>query len=214
MMKWIILLLLALVTVGGVGACKDSYRPGENVNISDVIQSDGVNASCSLSLYRNSVLNQSGVMVQSGLAYYYDAGRLDGGIYIGVINCTQGVNEFIGECKFSVEGDVDMIGFIFFIPLILGFFLLFGGVMMSGEEHPVLKWFLFLVSFPMFIVSLHFATISLVKFFDFPEMQVAIADFVYWSTVMWGVLVTYFIIYGIVVMVRQAAQDKEERLKY
>lgn len=213
-MKWMLYLLMAVVLVGGAVACKDLYRPGENVNISDVIQSDGENASCNLTLYRNSIINQTGGMVQSGLAYYYDAGSLGIGVYSAVIGCTSGVNEYVGECKFSVEEGVGMIGFIFLIPLIFGFFLVFGGVNMSSEDHPVLKWFLFLLSFPLFLVSLHFATVSLVKFFDFPELQLAIADFVFWSSVVWSFLVTYFIIYGVVTMVRQAAQDKANRLKY
>lgn len=213
-MKWLLYVLLALVFVGGAVACKDSYRPGERVNISDVIQADGENASCSLSLYRDSKLNQSGSMVQSGLAYYYDAGALDIGVYAASINCSLGASEYVGECKFSVEEGVGMIGFIFLIPLVLGFFLLYGGINMDGEQHPVLKWFLFLFSFPLFIVSVHFATISVAKFYNFPELQNTMANFVQWSTIVWVVIVAYFLIYSIYSMVRTAAEAKKERLRY
>jgi len=114
------------------------------------------------------------------------------------------------------EGDVGPSGIIFLglIPLVLGLFLLVGGVSLDNDSHPFVKIFLFLSSFVMGFVSMQFGSMAVSRFYNFPEVVDAVGQFTFWFTILWGVLVTYFVIYGVVVMVRQAAQEKDERLRY
>jgi hypothetical protein len=104
-------------------------------------------------------------------------------------------------------------GLVALIPLFLALIFLIGAATL-GEGHNVMRIFFFLLSPVFVIVSLQFATLSLVKFFDFPELQDAIGYFIYWAYIIWGVVVTYFIIYGIYIMIHTAAQKKKERLEY
>lgn len=104
--------------------------------------------------------------------------------------------------------------FLAVIPLVIGLFLLIGGVSLSNEEHPFVKIFLFLLSFVMAFVSMQFGSMAVSRFYNYPEVVDAIGSFTLWFTIVWGVLVTYFVIYGIIVMIRQAAQEKDERLRY
>lgn len=213
-MKIAIYVLVLLICVGGAFACKDVYDVSERVNITDVIEEEGVGAVCNLTLYRGVAVNQSGNMSRTGLAYGYDAGFLEAGVYSASIDCQVNSTEYRGECKFSVEEDVGMLGFFILIPLILAGLLVWGAGSMDGDEHPVFKWFLFLLAPLFFFVALWFGMLMLVKYYDFPELQNAIGDVVYWFGIVWGVMVVYFIIYGIYKMVHVAAQKRKERLEY
>lgn len=113
-----------------------------------------------------------------------------------------------------VTADTSFLGFVNFLPVLIGIFCLVGAVSLSAEDHGVFKMFLFLFSFVFFFSAFHLATLSLIEYFAFPVLVEALADINYYFTVMWVVMVAYFLIYSIYRMVRQAAQDKEEGLRY
>jgi len=114
----------------------------------------------------------------------------------------------------SVTANTSYLGFVNLLPVLIGVFCLVGAVSLSAEEHGIFKMFLFLFSFVFFFSAFHLATLTLVEYFAFPVLIEALADINYYFTVMWVVMVAYFLIYSIHGMVRQAAQDKEEGLKY
>lgn len=99
------------------------------------------------------------------------------------------------------------------LPIVLGFFCLVGAATLS-EDHNVLKIFLFLLSFLSFFSSMGLGLITVAKYFDFDEMQSAIGDTIFWTGIIFGVIVTYFIIYGMVMMFQSIAKKKEEELQY
>jgi len=99
------------------------------------------------------------------------------------------------------------------LPLFFAIIFLVGAATL-GEKHNVVRVFLFLLSPIFVIVSLHFATLGIVKFYNFPELQDAVGSTLYWVVLLLGVLIAYFIIYGISVMIHTAAQKKEEELEY
>lgn len=106
-----------------------------------------------------------------------------------------------------------IVGLIALIPLVIGFFLILGAISL-GDSHAVVKWFLLLLSPALGITSLHYATLGLIRFYNMPELQDAIGSTVYWFGIVWGVIIAYLVIYGIIVMVHTAAQKKEEKLNY
>ena len=115
-----------------------------------------------------------------------------------------------------VEDSSDRVfaGVLAFLPLFFGLILLFAAWSLSGEDHPVIKVFLFLLSFPLFFISLYFGGLAVVKFYDWPELQDAIGSVIFWFSIVWVVIVAYFIIYGIKEAIRQAAEEKDARLRY
>ena len=111
------------------------------------------------------------------------------------------------------EEDNMIIGMLILAPLIFGLFLLIGAFSLS-QEHAPLKIFLFLLSIVTFWTSLHFGLIALIKFYDFPELQGLIGSTVYWVAIIFGVLISYFVLYLIAKMTHAAAQKKEKDLEY
>lgn len=206
--------MTALLLIGTALACKDIYSPGEDVIITDVIEEEGSGALCNLSLYRSTTLNQSGNMTNNGLAYQYNASKLTRGIYTASILCTLNSTQFAGECKFEVEEESKMaLAAIILLPMLLAFIMIFGSFALS-EEHNVMKIFLFLLSFVPFFTSLHFGLVTVIKFYDFPELQDTMGSATYYLGIMFVVIITYFIIYLFYKLTHLAAQKKNARLEY
>lgn len=106
-----------------------------------------------------------------------------------------------------------LLGFIILIPLIFGLFMLIGAATMN-EEHHVFKIFLFLLSPISVWVSLHFAMVSLVKYYGLFDLQNSIGTTTYWMAWTFFVMISYFIIYSIWKMFAYMAQQKQESIKY
>lgn len=118
------------------------------------------------------------------------------------------------EVRVTDEDESKMIAVaLIMLPMIFGGFLLYGSKSLD-EEHTSLKWFLFLLSFAMLFVSLHFGLISVVKFYDFPELQNLIGSTVYWYAWTFALLVMYLFVYMIWKGMAMRTQRKEERLRY
>jgi len=214
MKKWIIILTIMLATIPTVLSCKPLYSPAENVIINDNIEEYGKGANCNISIFKGLVLNQTGNMTMNGTAYEYNATKLSRGVYSSTILCKLNNTLFMGECKFEVEEKSKMaLAAIIGLPMLLAFIMLIGAATLS-EHHNVLKIFLFLLSFIPFFTSLHFGLVTVIKFYDFPELQDAIGSATYYIAIMFGVIITYFIIYLVYMMIHAAAQKREAKLEY
>jgi len=99
------------------------------------------------------------------------------------------------------------------LPLIFASILIFGAVFM-GDEHHVFKIFTFLLTPMLFFSSMHFALVTIAQLYNLPALQELIGDTIYWTGIITGVIITYFIIYFIYKAFKVAAQDKEENLEY
>jgi Ca2+/Na+ antiporter len=107
-----------------------------------------------------------------------------------------------------------VIAAIILLPLLLGIMFLVSGFLLNSDEHKVMRIFLFLLSIPSFLTSLHFGLISIVKFYDFPELQDAVGSTTYWVGLVFFAIISYFIIYLFHWIVNVAAQRKKEKLEY
>jgi hypothetical protein len=128
-----------------------------------------------------------------------------------------GVDEFtVTNCSItssSVTVNDSMLGIIILLPLILGFFLLWGANAL-GEEHQALKVAFFLLVPITFFASFHFATLSVIKYLDFPELQDLIGTTTYWVGAIALILFSYFMIFIFTNATHIAAQRRQERMGY
>lgn len=155
-------------------------------------------------------------------AYYYNFDVPNEELnFLVCVNFTAGSNSDY-ECSetfhVSATADVsmdkkDIVAAIILIPLIFSFILLFGAGSMS-DEHTVLKISLFLLSIIPFFVSAHFSVLSLIEYYDFPELQTVIGSTVYWIGMVLFVIFIYFLIYILYIAIHQAAQNKKAKLEY
>lgn len=194
-------------------ACQEHYPTGSNVTIIDVIEFAGENAVCDIFIYNNETLNQSGTMLRSGLQYRHNAGLLTRGVYTASINCTQNAtNYYIGECKFKVQEEDNMIiAALIIIPILFSFALLWIGKELDPETHSALRIFLFLLSIIPFFVSFHFGLISTVEFYDFPELQNLIGSTTYYIGMTLFIMITYFLIFIFYTIMNRIKDEKERR---
>ncbi len=98
------------------------------------------------------------------------------------------------------------------LPLIVMGLLLFG-VTQMGDDHHVLKIFVFLLIPVFFWASMHFGMVILAQEYQLLALEDLIGDTVYWVGIICGVIFTYFIIYLVYKLIKVSAQEKED-LKY
>jgi hypothetical protein len=210
---WKAVILLLLVIPLSL-ACKQAYDLDEDVVLFDIIEESGLGASCNMTVYNSTHHISNGTMNVSGYKYTYNASRLKKGTYTSYIICNKSGFEYLGECKFKVEEDDSMIiGIIILLPIILGIFFLIGAVTLN-KSHWHLKIFLYLLSIITFFSSMHFGLLSVVKYFDFPELQNLMGTTTYWVGLVFYVLVSYFIIVFVIYMIHGMAQKRKEKLHY
>jgi hypothetical protein len=122
-------------------------------------------------------------------------------------------DESTREIKVKNEGENMIIGAIILLPVIFGIFLLIGAFSMN-PQHGALKITLFLMSIICFWASLHLGLQSIIKFYDFPELQETISLITWWTGLFFIMLVSYFCIYLIYLMFQYVAAKKQEKLQY
>lgn len=134
-------------------------------------------------------------------------------------NFTGNISQYDVSCSFCDENeDVDVCEVkkmyqiaIILLPIIFGFFCLIGAWTM-GERHTVFKIFLFLLS----IVSV-FASFTIAMEVingtsgTITEMMARMMTWMVWAFI---AILFYWLIYAIYVMIKRAAQDREEQLRY
>ena len=134
---------------------------------------------------------------------------LEEGDYIARL-CDGSTREF----RVEEEEDEMIIAIIILLPMILSALLLVGAVSLDPKDHKALKMFLFLLSPIPFFVSMHLGMISVIKFYDFPELQNLIGSTTYWFGWMFFVIITYFIIYLFYMIVHHIGERKKERMRF
>lgn len=220
MKRWQILTIMTLmflVSINTVMGCKDVYDVNEDVILSDVIEVSGRDSNCTITLFNStSLLYFESPMVMDDLLYTFNFSKLPKGIYTSAITCNYTITQYMGECKFEVDyiRSKMIIAAIILLPMLLSILFIIGAATLDNETHKALKIFLFLLSIIPFFASMHLGLVSTVKFYDFPELQDTIGSTVYWVGIMFGVIVTYFLIYIFYTAIHAAALRKKERLKY
>jgi hypothetical protein len=213
-MKKLLIVLILFVSITQIATAQlDLCVSPINVNTNCTMVSN--NLDCGVYTYE--VINITGELIESGTLATLNESR---GLYY--FNLSQGEGEYIiNFCDNTTkqvevtQGDENnmIIGAIILIPMLLSFIFLFGSWAL-GDEHDMLKIFLFLLSMIPFYTSLHFGLVSIIKFYNFEELQNAIGSTVWWSGLVFGLIVTYFMIYLLYKGIHTSAQNKEEKLKY
>lgn len=209
MKKWLIMVAVLMIVpfvLGGYPACEDFVE---------------INGSCTMitptlacSVYNYSIINSSGTVVTEstltnleGDIYYFNFSQNRGDY---VVKLCDGTTREITQ---GPEGDDMFIGFLILIPMLLGLGLLIA-TMSMGKAHDLLKIFLFLLSFLLFFSSMHIGMVSVIKFYEWPEMQEVIGTTVYWTGLILSFLIAYFLLASVRWFFHVAAQKKKERLEY
>lgn len=100
------------------------------------------------------------------------------------------------------------------VPLLLGFLFIIGSALL-GEDHNILKIFLFILSTVTPIISLQYA-ISIINHFE-PSLGTLISDIgTHVMIIAWVffVILIYFILYAVVKLINYLAKKKEDKLNY
>lgn len=151
--------------------------------------------------------------------FYYNLSKQDSGIYPVYVYCNNSEAGFISfDIHISNQGRINIIpesniAIIIFLPLVLSLIFLVGSAVL-GKDHTALKIFLFILSIPPFFASMHLALLSIIKFYNFPQLQEAVGTITYWSTLLFVAIFTYFLIYFIYKAFQYMGQKKKERLEY
>lgn len=137
------------------------------------------------------------------------------GDYFAVANCSLGSGVFyLSGIGFTVGGEDDMIiSILIALPIIFAIALIIYAVNLD-KEHGILKTFLGLLSFALFWLSAQFAMTSIIKFYNFPELQNTLASAVRITGYVFIIIVVYWFIYLIYKMVKDYRMKKQERMNY
>jgi hypothetical protein len=205
---WLIMLITMIQVVSALDMCTDTRE----INTNCTMMTPAMNCTT----YDYEIINaSSGAVVENNnLTLLYDD--------IYQFNFTVGEGDYViklcddttREVRVTEEDNNRMIIFgIILLPMILGFFFLIGAATM-GKDHSALRIVLFLLSIPTFFISAYFGMVGLVKYYNFPELQNAIAFSIYIIGTVFFVLLLYFITYVFYKAIKTAAKAKAEELEY
>ena len=209
-MKWQIAIVMALLMVGVASASICEYRRDITENCTML----SPHLTCGT--YDYSIYNMSGAAVQEDTLTLLNAS-----VYFLNFTTTLGEGDYIvrlcdnstREVRVKEDEDNMIIAAIILLPMILAIMLVYGALKLS-DDHVAFKIGMFLLSPIFFFTSLHFGTLAIIKFYNFPALQNAIGSTVYWFGIVFGVIVSYFVIYLIAQMFHAAAQKEDARLRY
>lgn len=102
------------------------------------------------------------------------------------------------------------IAVLILLPILFGFMLLWAGTIIDAREHPAIKLFFVLLAFTTFFVSLHFGLTAIVDLYDYTALENLVGSTTYWVALIFGVIVTYFLIYLFIKSVYISAMEKKE----
>ncbi len=236
----IIIFVLLILLAGNVMAqglfvtapFKTAYKKGDDIIMrtyifnSDAVQLQGVQAECNMKLYNNTnylVLKDN--LTPSADTYLYVLNKTilnSVGRYDYVINCNSSTESGFVNSYFdlTIDGhDKDtaptaLLAAIVLIPLLFGFLLLFWAHSLDKKEHNGFKIILSLLARVSVLVSLHFALVTIVKVYYFPELQETIGSTTYWMAWFFAIFIMYWLMYFIIKSFETARKGKIERLEY
>lgn len=201
------MVMITLPLVSALDICEDSNLINTNCTM--------LTPAITCSSYTYDIINLSGTVVTTGTMdllqtniYSFNFTESEGDYIIRLCDDTT------REVRVEEEEDKMIIAIIILLPMILAIVFLIGAFITDADEHRLLKLFLFLASMIPFFTSMHLAMISLVKFYNFPEMQDLIGSTVYWVGIIFFIILTYFMMYVFYIATHVAAQKKKERLNY
>lgn len=182
------------------------------------------NTSCNLHLYDvNGADLLETPLTLVGLDFFYNisASYFDVvGVYPYLVYCNNSQAGFYSSA-FEVtstglannKSGTGLLSIVILIPLFFALFMLIGAASL-GEDHSVLRLFLFLLSVPMVWVSLNWGVIGVVNYYGLLGLQDNIGSFTYWTSWLFFVLISYVIIYSLWKLFDYLKGEREEKLLY
>lgn len=111
------------------------------------------------------------------------------------------------------DDNMTPLGTLILLPFLFGVALLIGGISL-GKEHTVIKIGMFLLVPITFFASLHFGTLTIVEYYDFPALENLLGTTTYWVGTIFFFILSYFLIYMFYMVTHVAAQKKKQELEY
>lgn len=211
MKQWLIITIFIIATINATALemCSDNIEINTNCTmVTPVISCVTYNYQIYNTTNNNGeIIENKNLTLLNNSIYYFNFTQPQGNYLVRLCDDTT------REVKVESEKSKMIIAAIIIIPMLLGLFMLLSSFFL-GEEHRVLKIGLFLLSFIPFFTSMHFGMLSVVKFFNFPELQEAIGSTVYWTGISFTIVITYFIIYLFHKAIRTMGEKKAEELEY
>ena len=100
------------------------------------------------------------------------------------------------------------------LPMILGIFFLVGAVSLDKNEHVAMKTALYLLSLMTFFMSMYIGLTSVSQFYEYTSLQES-TTFIMWIVgVVLFIIISYFMMYLIVIAFKSAAEKRAARLRY
>ena len=169
------------------------------------------------SAYNYSIYNTSGTLTTNGVLtnltdntgiYYFNFTETEGDYIIQLCDNTTRevrVKEDDGDAKMIIAA-------VILLPMILAALLMFVAFGLS-DEHKLIKTLLYFLVPVLFFTSMHFSAVSLVKFFNFPELEEAIGSTVYWFGIIMFVIISYVCVYVIYRAFEYMRTNKQEKME-
>ena len=205
---WIVTLLMMIGLVNALPMCIDGQK---EIYTNCTMVTPAMNTTS----YTYSIYNLTGSEITSG-----NLKHLAGQIY--QFNFTEEVGYYViklsdgstREVYVIEEEDGKMIvGVLILIPMILAFFLLIGAMNLN-EEHSILKMFMYMIGIALFWISMHIGTLSLIKFYEWPELEELLGTITWITGLIFITLISYFAINIIYKIFIGIGAKKQEKLKY
>lgn len=203
----LIMMFTFVMTAQALTLCQDEVPAWQNCTVVTPP------ISCASPTYE--ILNQTGQQIETGTMtewnetkYEFNFSQSQGTYVIMLCDGT------FRQIKVTYGSDEDMISAaLIIVPMLLGLILLAGAATL-GRQHTPLKVFLFLMSVLPFFASMHFGLVAVIKFFDWPEMQDAIASTLWWVGISFAVIVIYWFIYWLYSLAQNMKEKERRRLEY
>ena len=115
--------------------------------------------------------------------------------------------------NYDTGGNDMVLGILVLSPILLAFLFMFIGYSL-GESHSIMKVFFMLLSILLIFTSWHFGIIAVSEIYGMTELVEAIGSTTYWLTLIFGVIVTYFVIQFLIGLFAYIKTQKQKRFEY
>jgi len=144
-------------------ACKPEYLSTEEILISDIIVTEGLSASCNITVYneQGDLINQTS-LINNSVFYNISLGILPVDAYVSSIECIKNETLYYGACDFEViEEDQEnkMISNILSLIMVIIYFVIIGIAVLNITKsfeisHNKMAFWLVFLSFGMALIEL------------------------------------------------------------
>lgn len=153
------------------------------------------------------LIEQDNLTLINSSKYYFNFTKGEGNY---IIELCDGTTRMV---QVKNTGDNTVLGIIILSPLLLAFLFMFIAHSL-GEGHTVLKISMMMLSMVSVFTGWQFSAIVLVDFFGQTQLTDAVATATYLYSWIFYIVLTYFIIYFIVIVIQGIVKRRDQRFQY